>query len=203
MSDGSSRGTQSVEDLLTEMRAKAEAEKQEVLRAAETKAREIEEKSRRECERIEREAAAEVEAELAAERGRILGEVRAKARSERLELKRRAMQEVVDEAKHEIERRIGGDGYEEALASLIRESLAFVGAGAEGVVSEMDLSLAKKIVAGEKLDCRISGESVGRGSLSLTSGDGRRRVENGFHTRLARVEGVHLAQAARLLFGQQ
>lgn len=202
MSDANGDRTQSLEELLAEMRAKAEAEKRDILQAAEARSREIEENSRRECEGIERDALAEVEAELAAERDRILGEVRTETRSERLALKRTAMQEVLAEAKSEIERRIGGDGYDTALSSLIREGVAFVGSGAEGVVSEQDLALVKKITTSEGLDCRFSGGPVARGSLVLTSSDGRRRVENGLQARLARAHGALSAQVARVLFGE-
>ncbi len=191
----------SVDDLLREMREKAESEKAEILRAAESKVQEIEENSRRQCERAEVDAIAEVDAQLSSDRDRILGEVRSGAREERLDLKRSKMKSVFEKARTEIERRIGGDGYSPALAALIREGLDFVGPDAEVRVSDDDLSLCRKIVSSNKLDCTVAGGGGGRGSVIAISSDGRRRVENGLETRLSRVEEAMSADVAQILFG--
>lgn len=193
----------SVDDLIREMREKAAAEKREILDAAGASVRQIEERSSRECERIEQEALAEIEAESKSERDRILGEVFGARRREWLVLKREAMKEVLDEAAKVITARIGGAGYAEALESLIREGLEFVGPGAAVQVSNEDVEVCRKIVAARKLDCGVGGGGETRGDLTVTSRDGKRSVENGFRTRLARAAETGTADVAKALFGQR
>lgn len=188
------------EKLLREMHERADAEKAELLTRAESKVSEIEEQADRECRRIEEQAVAELESELKSERDRVLGEARREMREVRLQIKHSASEAVFADARAELEARIGGDGYRKVLAVLIREALAFVGEGAIAKVADDELALCREVVADASLACTVRGGG-GRGRLTLTSPDGRRRVENGIAGRLQRAEEKLSAEVARVLFG--
>lgn len=188
-------------DLLEEMREKAAAEKEEILATARARAGEIEQESRARRERLERAALAEVDAELGAVRGRALGRVRSEARARRLELKRGAMDEVIADARREIDLRIKGSDYDAALRSLLREALSFVGAEASVVVAREDEAAVRRMAPLDGIAFTVEGAELERGSLIARSRDGKRAVDNGLATRLARAEAVLAADVARLLFG--
>lgn len=195
------QGAESSRDLLKEMREKAEAEKREILKAADARIREIDERAGREVDRIKREAVAKAEAELVSARDRVTGEARSDLRANRLELKRAQMESVLAAARSELEGRVGGPTYETALESLIREGVEFVGPGCRLIVSDADVQMCKKLIASLKLDCIAEGGGAARGDLLAISKDGKRSARNGLATRLERVESTIAAEVAHILFG--
>jgi vacuolar-type H+-ATPase subunit E/Vma4 len=191
------------EDLFQVIYRQVENERTALLAEAEALARGLREKAAAEAEHLRSEAFARLEQELRAEELRLMGEARMEARNERLKVKRRYIKEAFRLAGEELLRLSGTDGYSAALRALLSEALEAAGNANEAVVAVRE---------GEEDACRAALKALGftsliRGSgnraatLTVTSADGRRRMDNGLLSRLVKAESIEESEVAKILFG--
>jgi vacuolar-type H+-ATPase subunit E/Vma4 len=155
----------------------AEQERAAVMAEAEARAREISARADAEAEREKAEAFRRLEREMIGEGQRLLGEARMEARNERLEMKRRLITRAFEAARTELGRLAATPGYRDGLAALAAQAAEAAGEG--GSVQTVEAE----------------------GSVVAVSKDGRRRVDNGLLSRLARAETRVESEVARILFG--
>ncbi len=164
--------------LLGAIDARAAEERARLIAEAEARVSQILAGADAECGRLKADALAGLEKELAVEQVRLLGEARMRARTEGLARRRALLEEAFRLAEERIQRLKARPGAAAALAALAEEARQAVGEPCEVQASAADWS------------------------VSATSADGRRRVENGPAGRLARARAAAEHGAARRLFGE-
>jgi len=163
--------------LMEAIDARAADERARILAEAEARAAEIAAAADAECARLKAAALADLERELAVAQVRLLGEARMRARTDGLVRRRALLEEAFRLAAERITVLAAGPGAPAARRRLEDEARAAVGEPCEVEVSAADCS------------------------VTAVSSDGRRRVDNGPHTRLARAREAAEHEVTRVLFG--
>ncbi len=157
----------------------AEKERAALIAEAKAQARVILDAAAREIDAQRQAAERKLEQELHVEEERLLGEARMDARNEQLSLKRGLIAEAFALAKEEILRLTETGAYSAVMKRLRSQAIAEAGEG-----------------------CSV--ESAGaeaRGSLVVTSADGRKRLDNSLLSRLAKAVSLEEPAVAAILFG--
>lgn len=168
---------QNVEQLLSVVKAKAENERSNILSDAEAGRRKIIAETDAEIEKMKSEAGRQTEKEIRVESDRILGSVRAERRNRLLRVKREIIDDAFKRARDKLTELIESDEYPKISKALVREAVDAV--GGDG-----------RVEAGR-----------GQGAIIVSTKNGRRRVDNGLMTRLARVETISIDHVAHRIFG--
>lgn len=190
------------ETLIAEMRQRSESEREEILSEAREKRDQILSQADSRVETMRQEAKDRLASELRTEHDRILGLSRMEKRNEQLAVRRRYVSQAFDKAEEKLKSKGDSAAYARLLRGLAKEALD------EIHTTEVTLGVAEaEKEEGEKIakELGLTGgvETIGeeRGTVALTTTDGKRRVDNSISTRLRSARKELVTDVAQVLFG--
>ncbi len=177
--------------VLVEARGKVE----EIIKEAQTKAREEEEgiiqKGRREAELVKQ---------------RIIADAKLRARKQKLDLKEAAIEAAFSEAERELQKLPSTSKYPSILLRIIKEAVASIGTDIEILASKADRKLLNqnslKTLSKELgVNVALAPQMIETyGGAVVRTKDGKIEVDNTFETRMSRMRDSLRSEVAKILF---
>lgn len=190
----------SLETVVEDIRAEADARAEEILSDARETADQLREEAEAEAAEIREEAEAEAEAEIEQLREQRLSSGALEAKQERLEARRDVLDTVRTEVEAAIES-LPAEKRRELTRELLEDAVAAFDA-ADVYARPEDAELVKALLENHE-NVEYAGETECLGGVVLEGRDGRMRVDNTFDSVLDVVWEENLKQLSDVLFEDQ
>jgi V/A-type H+/Na+-transporting ATPase subunit E len=190
-----------VAPLFAEIGVEAEAEEEKILREAQDKVRRILADSEARIQSATEEASRIMEKQARVDEDRLHGETRMQDRAQRISGMRLAYKRVFEIARERIDRLVGSAHYPDALRALICQALERAPRAAVVSVAPEDVETCRGILRELGKSCQVETARSARGTVIVSTADGKVRVDNSLATRLSMAEAEMETQVTRCLNG--
>ncbi len=195
----------SIEDIIAALDEECRAECQAIFQEAEREARRIIEQAEADAEGIRQSKREKMIASAESEAAALLYSARLRAKNLVVGVKESILEQVLENAREEIQKLRADPLYPRLMSSLLEEAMAVVGDQGVLHVDPRDREVAEEVLAQAGLDGRFSIETDldCSGGLVLSDREGRINIVNTFDERLKRAKERLKLEITRILFGKE
>lgn len=188
-----------IEDIFKALEEQADAEIDEILRAAKLQAKAIEQEARGEADRITKARIASTDEAVRIRVAKTVNAARIESKRNLAAVRDEAIDRVFKEAVAKLAAMRGTPEYERVFKALAEEALAGADGECELLVGAPDEALARKVADELGVECEVVPTLDTGGGLAIALHDGRVMRRNTFESRLAKVRELAQAKVAEVL----
>lgn len=188
-----------IEDIFRALEEQADAECDEITRAAEGQAEAILAEAKLEADRIKAQRLKTADDVVQRKAGKVVNAAKLDNKKELAAVRERAVQQVFDETAAKLSALRSTKGYESVFKALVEEALAGVEGDCAIQVDKADAALAEKVAKDLDVSCTIDPSLETSGGVIIATANGRILRRNTFESRLAKSQEFTYARVSEIL----
>jgi len=188
-----------IEDIFRALEEQADAECDEIARAANGQAEAILAEAKAEADRIKTQRLKATDEVVQRKAGKAVNAAKLDNKKELAAVRERVVQKVFDDAATKLDSLRSGNKYEGIFKALAAEALSGVNGDCTMQVDPADAKLAEKVVSALNSSCGIDPSLKTSGGMVVSTDDGRVLRRNTFESRLAKSQEFTYARVSEIL----